>query len=60
MALHYDQEVDKLGIVKFEPLWMGAYILKRVLEKCAYELVDYEGIPLSQPRNGLYLKHYYA
>jgi hypothetical protein len=26
----------------------------------AYELVDYDGIPLSEPRNGLYLKKYYA
>ena len=33
---------------------------KRVLEKGAYELVNYEGTALAEPRNGLYLKKYYA
>ena len=28
--------------------------------KGAYELVDYEGNRLARPRNGLYLKQYYA
>eukprot|EP00253_Pinus_taeda_P001994 PITA_01994 len=36
------------------------YIVKRVLAKGAYKLMDYDGIPLAQPRNGLYLKRYYA
>ena len=60
LVLLYDQEVDVICIGKFEPLWHGPYIVKRVLAKGAYELVDYDGIPLAQPRNGLYLKHYYA
>eukprot|EP00253_Pinus_taeda_P002821 PITA_02821 len=60
LVLLYDQEFDKLGADKFQSLWMGPYIVKRVLTKGAYELVDYDGIPLSQPRNGLYLKRYYA
>eukprot|EP00253_Pinus_taeda_P005405 PITA_05405 len=60
LVLLYDQDSDKLGAGKFEPLWMGPYIVKRVLAKEAYELIDYDGIPLSQPRNGLYLKRYYA
>lgn len=60
MVLIYDHETDKLGAGKFEPLWMGPYIVKCVLEKVTYELVDYDGIPLSQPRNGLYIKCYYA
>eukprot|EP00253_Pinus_taeda_P017132 PITA_17132 len=60
LVLLYDQESDKLGAGKFKSLWMGPYIVKRVLEKGAYELMDYDGIPLAQPRNGLYLKHYYA
>jgi hypothetical protein len=41
-------------------MWRGPYIVKCVLEKGAYELVDYDGIPLSEPQNGLYLKKYYA
>jgi hypothetical protein len=28
--------------------------------KGAYELVDYDGIPLSEPINGIYLNKYYA
>jgi hypothetical protein len=49
-----------LGAGKFEPMWRGPYIVRRVLEKGVYELVDYDGIPLIEPRNGLYLKKYYA
>ncbi len=46
LVLLYDQESDKLGEGKFQSLWMGPYIVKWVLEKGAYELVDYNGIPL--------------
>ena len=60
LVLLYDQEADVIGIGKFEPLWHGPYIVKKVLAKGAYELVYYDGIPLAQPRNGLYLKCYYA
>eukprot|EP00253_Pinus_taeda_P025048 PITA_25048 len=60
LVLLYDQEFDKLGAGKFKSLWMGPYIVKRVLEKGTYELVDYDGIPLVQPHNKLYLKRYYA
>ena len=45
---------------KFNPMWHGPYVVKCVLEKGAYELVDYERIALAEPRNGLYLKNYYA
>ena len=41
-------------------MWRGPYVVKRVLEKGAYELVYYEGTALAEPRNGLYLKKYYA
>ena len=60
LVLLYDQESDKLGAGKFKSLWMGLYIVKQVLAKGAYELMDYDGIPLAQPCNGLYLKRYYA
>ena len=39
----YDQANDKLGAGKFEPMWHGPYIVKRVLAKGAYELIDYDG-----------------
>ena len=35
-------------------------VVKRVLKNGAHELIDYEGVPLAQLRNGLYLKKYYA
>ena len=60
LILLYDQAHDKLGIGKFQPMWHGPYIFKHVLQNGAYELIDYEGCPLAQPKNGLYLKKYYA
>jgi hypothetical protein len=41
--LVYDQDLDKLGIGKFKPLWHGPYVFKHALQKGAYDLVDYEG-----------------
>jgi hypothetical protein len=60
MVILYEQDRDLLGAGKFEAMWRGPYIIRRVLEKGTYELVDYYGIPLSETRNGLYLKKYYA
>ena len=60
LVLLYEQDRDMLEAGKFKAMWWGPYIVKWVLEKGAYELVDYDGIPLSEPRNGLYLKKYYA
>lgn len=56
----YDQAHEKLGAGKFEPMWHGHYIVKYVLVKEAYELVDYDGVSLGNPINGLYMKRYYA
>ena len=60
LVLTYDQRYDKLGKGKFESMWYGPFVISKVLEKGAYDLVDYDGIPLGQPQNGLYLKRYYA
>ena len=60
LVLTYDQKHGKLGVGKFESMWHEPYIISCVLEKGAYELVDYDGIPLGEPRNGIYLKIYYA
>eukprot|EP00253_Pinus_taeda_P010880 PITA_10880 len=40
LVLHYDQESDILGAGKFKSLWMGPYIVKRVLAKGSYKLMD--------------------
>ena len=60
LVLTYDQRYDKLGKGKFESMWYEPFIFSKVLEKGAYDLIDYDGIPLWQPHNGLYLKRYYA
>ena len=60
LVLLYDQASEPLGAGKFNPMWHGPYMVKCVLEKGAYELEDYEGNSLAEPRNGLYLKIYYA
>ena len=60
LFLLYDQAHDNLGVGRFKPMWHRPYIIKRFLQNRAYELIDYEGYPLDQPRNGIYLKKYYA
>ena len=60
LVILWDQAKEPLGAGKFNPMWHGTYVIKHVLEKGAYELVDYEGTALAEPRNGLYLKNYYA
>ena len=60
LVLVYDQANDKLGDGKFVPMWHGSLIVKRKLAKGAYELIDFDSIPLDKPRNGLYLKRYYV
>lgn len=56
MVLVYDQDHDRLGSGKFEPICLGPYVVKQVLTNEAYELVYHEGCPLREPRNGLFLK----
>ena len=60
LVLVYAREKDALGAGKFKSMWYGPFIVKKVLKKGAYTLVDFEGNELSEPRNGLYLKKYYA
>lgn len=43
LVVVYDQYQHKLGSIKLEPLWYGPYIIKCVLSKGAYVLVDLEG-----------------
>ena len=60
LVLTYDQRYDKLGNGEFKAMWYEPFVISKFLEKGAYELIDYDGIPLGQRRNGLYLKRYYA
>ena len=56
----WDQDKEPLGAEKFRSMWLGPYIVLKVLKKGAYELIDFDGDKLVEPRNGLYLKKYYA
>ena len=56
----YDQDKDPLGACKFKPLWFVPFIVKEVLKRGAYSLVDFEGNALAKLRNRLYLKKYYS
>jgi len=47
LVLVYDQDHDKLGVGKFQPLWHGPYIISHLLQEKSYVLVDYEGNDLS-------------
>ena len=59
LILFYDQAHDVLGHVKFDSLWLGPYIISKDLGKGAYLSEDFEGNPLPNPCNALYLKKYY-
>ena len=48
----WDQLKEPLGVEKFNPMWHGPYVVKHVLEKGAYELVDYEGTNLASLEMG--------
>ena len=49
LVLIYDQANDKLGESKLEPMWHETYVVKHTLQKGAYKLVDYDGIPMKDP-----------
>ena len=56
----WDKDKEPRGVGKFKAMWLGPYVMSKVLKKGAYELIDFDGNKLSEPRNGLYLKKYYA
>ena len=60
LVLLWDQDKEPLGTGNFRSMWLGPYVILKVLNKGAYELTDFEGNKLLEPRNGLYLKKYYA
>jgi hypothetical protein len=60
LVLVYDQDKEPLGVGNFKPMWFKPFIVKEVLKKGAYHLVEFEGNALAEPRNGLYLKKYYS
>ena len=49
LVLVYDQDKDTLVAGKFKPMWYGPFIIKHVLEKGSYELIDFEGNKLAEP-----------
>jgi hypothetical protein len=49
LVLVYDQYLDKLGARKLEPMCHEPYIIKCVLHRGTYDLVDYDGLSLGEP-----------
>ena len=43
LVILWDQAKEPLGEGKFNPMWHGPYIVKHLLEKGAYELLDTRG-----------------
>ena len=60
LVLLWDLDKEPLGEGKFRSMWLWPYVMSKVLKKGAYELIDFEGNKLPKPRNGFYLKKYYA
>jgi hypothetical protein len=60
LFLVYDQDKYPLGEGKFKPMCFKLFIIKKVLEKGAYQVLYFKGNCLVEPRNGLYLKKYYT
>ena len=56
----WDQDKEPLGVGKFKSMWLGPYVVSKVLKKGTYELIDFDGNKLPKPGNGVYLKKYYA
>ena len=56
----WDQDKEPLVAGKFRSMWLGPYVVSKVLKKGAYELIYFDGNKLPESRNGLYLKKYYA
>ena len=45
---------------KFSPNWEGPYVIEKVYQGGAYQLINHEGERPMPPINGRYLKKYYA
>ena len=58
--LLWDQDKEPLGAGNFRYMWLEPYVMSNILKKVAYELTNFEGNKLPEPRNRLYLKKYYA
>ena len=56
----WEHNKEPTGTGKFKSMWLGPYVVSKNLKKGAYELTDFDGNRLPEPRNGLYLKKYYA
>ena len=57
LVLLWDQAKEPLGVGNFNPMWHGPYMVKRVLEKGTYNLVDLKGQPWRSLEMGSILKN---
>lgn len=52
------QDCEKKG--KFEPNWLGPYVITAKYGLGAYQLATPKGDPLDEPMNIMHLKKFYA
>ena len=45
----YDQDKEPPGAGKFKSMWLGPYVVSKVLNKGGYELIDYDDNKLMKP-----------
>ena len=52
LVLVQDQDKEPLGAGKFKYMWLGPYIVSKVLKKGVYVLVYYDGNKIPEPEMG--------
>jgi len=53
-------QADREKKGKFEPNWLGPFIMTAAYESGSYTLATPDGIPLDEPLNSIHLKKFYA
>ena len=61
MVLRWDARKEQKGKHgKFDNLWLGPFVISKILENNTFILQTLEGEELSNPMNGQFLKHFYS
>ena len=53
-------QIDKEKKGKFEPTWLGPYVVTTYFGSRSYQLSTPKGEPLNDPTNIIHLKNFYA
>ena len=58
LVLLWDQDKEPPGAGKLSSIWLGPYVLSKVLKKGAYELIDFDGKKLLPEVLNLHSGHF--